>query len=102
MWGPTKARLFLHELIPQIPLFGTTEFKFMFILKRFKMMKKNSKVARRKENGGQILLKMSLVEPKDSKDENFDDLKSFKKTKIGKSFENRVRKSLFRNHREGI
>ena len=33
----------------------------------------------RKENGGQILLKMSLVEPKDSKDENFDDLKSFKK-----------------------
>ena len=74
----------------------------MFILKRFKMMKKNSKVARRKENGGQILLKMSLVEPKDSKDENFDDLKSFKKTKIGKSFENRVRKSLFRNHREGI
>ena len=44
MWGPTKARLFLHELIPQIPLFGTTEFKFMFILKRFKMMK-NSKMA---------------------------------------------------------
>ena len=53
MWGPTKARLFLHELIPQIPLFGTTEFKFMFILKRFKMMKKKkSKVAHRKENGG--------------------------------------------------
>ena len=42
------------------------EFKFMFILKRFKIMKK-SKVARRKENGGQILLKNGFLEPKRKK-----------------------------------
>ena len=41
--------------------------------------KENAKVACRKENGNQILLKMSLAEPKDSKDENFEDLKLFKK-----------------------
>ena len=38
----------------------------MFILKRFKIMKK-SKVARRKENGGQILLKNGFLEPKRKK-----------------------------------
>ena len=38
----------------------------MFILKRFKIMK-NSKVARRKENGGQILLKNGFLEPKRKK-----------------------------------
>ena len=41
--------------------------------------KENAKVTCRKENGNQILLKMSLAEPKDSKDENFEDLKLFKK-----------------------
>ena len=49
----------------------------MFILKHFKIMK-NSKVARRKENGGQILLKIGLLELKNSKDgkwENLDYLK---------------------------
>ena len=35
------------------------------------------KMACRRGNGNQILLKMSLVEPKDSKDENFEDLKLF-------------------------
>ena len=35
----------------------------MFILKRFKITK-NSKVARRKENDGQILLKNGFLEPK--------------------------------------
>ena len=41
-------------------------------------------MACRKENGNQILLKMSLAEPKDSKDENFEDLKLLKKeTKFG-------------------
>ena len=42
----------------------------MFILKRFKIMK-NSKVARRKENGGQIWLKNGFLEPKrkNTKDE---------------------------------
>ena len=44
----------------------------MFILKHFKIMK-NSKVARRKENGGQILLKMGFLmnlSKRKSKDED--------------------------------
>ena len=38
----------------------------MFILKRFKIMK-SSKMARRKGNGGQILLKSGFLEPKRKK-----------------------------------
>ena len=48
----------------------------MFILKRFKIMKK-SKVARRKENGGQILLKNGFLEPKRKKKLRMKKLKRF-------------------------
>ena len=48
----------------------------MFILKRFKIMKK-SKVARRKENGGQILLKNGFLEPKRKKTKDEKKLKRF-------------------------
>ena len=56
----------------------------MFILKRFKIMKK-TKVARRKENGGQILLKNGFLEPKrkKTKDEKIKEILGlFKKNRI--------------------
>ena len=56
-------------------------------------------MACRKENGDQILLKMSLAEPKDSKDENFKDLKLLKKKKQNLELQNEVGKNYFLNQR---
>ena len=60
----------------------------MFILKHFKIMK-NSKVARRKENGGQILLKMRFLmnlSKRKSKDEDLKKVKIIlKNIEIGKT-----------------
>ena len=66
----------------------------MFILKYFKIMK-NSKVARRKENGGQILLKMGFLIPKNSKGWQFLRLESILKPELGKSFIKRGLKKSF-------
>ena len=38
VWPPPKPVRFLHELIPQIPLFGITEFNSYLSLKHFKIV----------------------------------------------------------------
>ena len=71
----------------------------MFILKRFKIMK-NSKVARRKENGGQIWLKNGFLEPKrkKTKDEKIKEMKLFEKNRIWKIIcKLEFRKIIFKN-----
>ena len=61
----------------------------MFILKHFKIMK-NSKVARWKENGSQILLKNGFLEPKrkKTKDEKLKRWNYLKKIEFEKLFAN--------------
>ena len=46
------------------------------------------KLLAREKDGNKILLKSEFLEPKNSKDENFEELKLFEKLKFGKSFEN--------------
>ena len=48
-----------------------------------------------RKNGINILSKMGLLRPKNSKDERFEDLKLFKKSEVGKSFGNGVRNLFF-------
>ena len=52
-----------------------------------------------KENDNRNLLKTSLAELKDSKDENFEDLKLFKKKKHNLELQNEVGKNYFLNRR---
>lgn len=61
----------------------------MLILKHFKKQGKCENCLPERKFGNKILLKMEgFLEPKNSKDENFEEFKLFEKLKLGKSFEN--------------
>ena len=68
----------------------------MRILKHFKKQRKfKSGLSERKWQPN--FIENGILVSKNSKDERLDDLKSFKKTEVGKTFENEVRKLFLKS-----
>ena len=86
--GPSpKPNLFLHEQIPCIPPLEITKFDSCLFKNILKKRRCRDGLLERKMTT-KFLLKSEFLEPKNSKDENFEEFKLFEKLKFGKSFEN--------------